>query len=172
MKTMVWSRLQLLEWVIELLVLGLLPADYQEIGCRFADNVNSPSQLWEMLQEGRSGQSDWPKNRLNIDAFYHPNKARPGSFYSKGGYFLSHDDSYRNFDPSFFGISPLEAMSMDPQQRKLLEVVYECFESAGKTMEDVSGTDTACYVGCFSHDFTNLQNKDYEYTVPYQTTVY
>jgi len=49
---------------------------------------------------------------------------------------------------------------MDPQQRKLLEVVYECFESAGKTLESVAGSDTACYVGCFSHDFTDIQNKE------------
>ncbi|KAH8589480.1 hypothetical protein B0O99DRAFT_692539 [Bisporella sp. PMI_857] len=130
------------------------------IGCRFANNASSPSKLWDMLKEGRSGQSNVPKNRFNVDSWYSPVKGRPGSIYSKGGYFLSHDDDYRNFDPSFFGISPLEATSMDPQQRKLLEVVYECFESAGKTLEDVSGSDTACFVGCFSHDYADIQNKE------------
>ena len=46
-----------------------------------------------------------------------------------GGYFLRED--VRQFDNSFFGINNLEASYMDPQQRKLLEVVFECFEDAG-----------------------------------------
>lgn len=124
-----------------------------------------------MLKSGRSGQSDVPKNRFDIDSWYNPQRDRPGSVYSRGGYFLSHDDSYRNFDPSFFGISPLEATSMDPQQRKLLEVVYECFESAGVSLEKISGSETACYVGCFSTDFEHIQTKDPEYGLPYQQSV-
>ncbi|KAG9243665.1 hypothetical protein BJ878DRAFT_509631 [Calycina marina] len=149
---------------------GMEPIAIVGIGCRFADNASSPSKLWEMLKEGRSGQSDVPKNRFNVDSWYSNLKGRPGSLYSKGGYFLSHDDNYREFDPSFFGISPLEATSMDPQQRKLLEVVYECFESAGKSLDDVSGSDIACYVGCFSHDHGDIQSKDPEYGLPYQST--
>jgi len=65
----------------------------------------------------------------------------------------------------------MEATSMDPQQRKLLEVVYECFESAGKTLEDVSGSETACYVGCFKDDFSDILPKDPGYHVQYQSTV-
>ncbi|KAH8807730.1 fatty acid synthase [Xylogone sp. PMI_703] len=149
---------------------GFEPIAIVGIGCRFAGDSSSPSKLWDMLTEGRSGQSDFPKNRFNIDSWYNPVKGRPGSLYNKGGYFISHDDSYRDFDPSFFGISPLEAMTMDPQQRKLLEVVYECFESAGKTLEDVSGSETACYVGCFSTEFEQIQNRDPEYSRPYQLT--
>lgn len=34
---------------------------------------------------------------------------------------------------------------MDPQQRKLLEVVFESFESAGVTLDDVSGANVGCY---------------------------
>ncbi|KAL3419450.1 KR domain-containing protein [Phlyctema vagabunda] len=149
---------------------GQEPIAIVGMACRFADNSSSPSKLWDMLKEGRSGQSDVPKNRFNIDTWFHPRKGRPGSMYSRGGYFLGHDNSYRDFDPSFFGISPLEATSMDPQQRKLLEVVYECFESAGKSLEDVSGSETGCYVGCFNIDYDQIQTKDPEYSIPYQST--
>ncbi len=43
------------------------------------------------------------------------------------------------FDAPFFHISPSDAASMDPQQRQLLEVVYECLENGGITMEGIDG---------------------------------
>ena len=60
---------------------------------------------------------------------------------------------------------------MDPQQRKLLEVVYECFESAGATLDGISGSDTACFVGNFTWDMGQLQARDVEYGAPYHITV-
>ncbi|KAI9727214.1 MAG: Type I Iterative PKS [Cirrosporium novae-zelandiae] len=140
------------------------------MGCRFPGDASSPSKLWQLLEEGRSAQSEIPKNRFNMEAWYHPDSSRPGSIPTRGGYFLSHDESYREFDPSFFGINPLEAASMDPQQRKFLEVVYESFESSGTTLADLSGSKTACYVGCFTRDFSQMNAKDPEYGIPYQMT--
>jgi acyl transferase domain-containing protein len=87
-----------------------------------------------------------------------------------GGYFLSHDDSFRAFDPSFFGINPLEAATMDPQQRKFLEVVYEALESSGNTLKDVSGSQTACYVGAFTHDMDRMLSRDLERHPEYVST--
>lgn len=43
------------------------------------------------------------------------------------GFFLQQDISL--FDAPFFSISAKEAMGMDPMQRQLLEVAYECFEN-------------------------------------------
>ena len=60
---------------------------------------------------------------------------------------------------------------MDPQQRKMLEVTYECFESAGVTLDELSGSQTATYVGCFNADIKDLQGRDTEYGIPYQNTV-
>ncbi|KAK6859116.1 hypothetical protein PG995_004969 [Apiospora arundinis] len=133
-------------------------------------DVSSPSELWDFLAQERSGQSDFPKNRLNIDSWYHPDSQRPGSISTKGGYFLSDDDSFRHFDPSFFRISPLEAASMDPQQRKLLEVVYESFESAGLGLQDVAGSNTGCFVGSFTWDVGQMHARDVDYTAPYEMT--
>ena len=139
-------------------------------GCRLPGDVKSPSQLWDLLEQEKSAQSDVPTNRFDISKWYHPNAKRHGSVASMGGYFLSHDDSFRAFDPSFFGINPLEAATMDPQQRKLLEVVYEALDSAGTTLRDVSGSQTACYVGAFTNDMGRILSRDLEYYPDYAAT--
>ena len=59
---------------------------------------------------------------------------------------------------------------MDPQQRKLLEVVYETFESAGVTLDGVSGSLTACYVGAFTSDFAKTLQREPERYWPYEST--
>lgn len=114
--------------------------------------MDSSSKLWELICKKDAVQTaKVPSNRFNIDAHYHPDRARPGSIRSMGGYFL--DGNLEDFDPSFFGITPVEAMWLDPQQRKMLEVSYECLESAGLTLDTVSGSNTGVYVGSFTSDY-------------------
>lgn len=135
-------------------------------GCRLPGYCHSPDQLWKLLIEGRSGHCEVPTSRWNADAFYHPNVDRPGSINSTGGYFIKEED-IRNFDNSFFGINNLEATFMDPQQRKLLEVVYESFESAGIPLEKIYGTTTGVYVGNFSTDYMLAQYNNAEFASRY-----
>lgn len=124
--------------------------------------MRSPKELWELLVAEGSGQGDVPPSRFNIDRFYHPNGSeRPGSLDKRGGYFLK--ENIRDFENSFFGINNLEATYMDPQQRKLLEVMYEAFESAGVPFEKVSGANIGTYVGSFAMDFWTMQARDSEY---------
>ncbi|KAM0804375.1 reducing type I polyketide synthase 10 [Usnea florida] len=99
-----------------------------------------------------------PESRFRADGFYHPDLNYPNSINATGGYFLEED--IRAFDNSFFGINSLEAKYMDPQQRKLLEVVYECCENSGLSLEKLSGSNTGCYVANFTSDFQILQAKD------------
>ena len=73
--------------------------------------MNSPEDFWELLVNGRNGFSDFPSTRLNVDAWHDADVARPGSFVTRGGYFLSHD--LDEFDKDFFGISAVEASTMD-----------------------------------------------------------
>ncbi|KAI0406569.1 polyketide synthase [Xylaria palmicola] len=129
------------------------------MSCRLPGGVDSSSALWEFLKQGKSGQCDIPLDRFNASAFYHPKGLnRPGSMTTKGGYFLQEDP--RLFDHEFFEILPLEAMYMDPQQRKLLEVVFEAFENAGADLGIISGANVGCYVGAFSMDYQSIQNRD------------
>lgn len=138
-------------------------------GCRWAGGVRDVPSLWEfLLANNRSGYQDWSEPRFSSKGFYHPNPDRPGTTAAKGGYVVTDDP--RHFDPAFFGISGLEAETMDPSQRKLLEVVYEAFESAGETWESVNGKRTGVYVADISYDNAFVQTRDFEYARPHATT--
>ena len=127
--------------------------------CRLPGDSNSPRKFWDLISKGRTAQGDVPKSRFNVDSFYHPQgNDRPGSMATKGGYYLQ--DDVRDFDNSFFGINNLEATYMDPQQRKLLEVVFECLENAGVPLDKASGSNTGCYVGNFTVDFQVMQLRE------------
>ncbi|KAL8790242.1 MAG: hypothetical protein Q9195_006465 [Heterodermia aff. obscurata] len=138
------------------------------MGCRWPGACNQPAELWDLLEKQRDAYSDFPAERINVDAFYHEKRDRPGSFYTRGGCFLQSDP--RNFDHTFFGINPQEATSIDPAQRKLLEAVYEAFESAGAPLEKISGSRTGCFVGNFNYDHQLMQYRDAEYPEPYAIT--
>lgn len=48
------------------------------IGLRFPGNANSSEALWEILENGQSQWKEFPKDRLNIDGYYHPSGDRQG----------------------------------------------------------------------------------------------
>ena len=43
---------------------------------RFPQDATSPETFWRMLTEGRCAMTDFPKDRMNVDAFYHPDSNR------------------------------------------------------------------------------------------------
>jgi len=116
----------------------------------------------------KSAQGPVPPDRFNIHGFHDPDSTLRGTLSAGGGYFL--DEDVRQFDNSMFGINNLETTYMDPKQRKLLEVVYECFESAGVSMDDISGTNTGVYVGNFTVDYQTMQMRDPDYLHRYSAT--
>ncbi|KAL8780233.1 MAG: hypothetical protein Q9213_006555 [Squamulea squamosa] len=85
------------------------------------------------------------------------------------GAFLSEEDA-RLFDHSFFGMTGLEVETLDPSQRKLLEVAHEALENAGETWSSVSGTRTGVFVGNFCLDHWMIQSRDWDYPRPYAFT--
>ncbi|CAG5181935.1 uncharacterized protein ALTATR162_LOCUS9909 [Alternaria atra] len=139
------------------------------MACRLPGQIDSPSKLWELLLAKGSAQTPRvPASRFNIDAHYHPDLNRPGSFNVMGGYFL--DGPADAFDPTFFNMMPIEAMWLDPQQRRILEVCYEAFESAGLTLEDVSGTNTAVYAATFTADYQQMSHREMDFRHNYVAT--
>ncbi|KAH4186698.1 hypothetical protein HBI81_132540 [Parastagonospora nodorum] len=138
------------------------------IAFRGPGDARDPESFYRMLIEGRSARSEIPKDRYNVDAFYHPDPERLGSIQQRHAHFLQQD--FKVFDAPFFSITPKEAKAMDPTHRMLLEATYEGFENAGLSLEKVSGSQTSCYIGTFTADFPNLQARDNEGPSIYHAT--
>ncbi|EEP81156.1 hypothetical protein UREG_05998 [Uncinocarpus reesii 1704] len=138
----------------------VMPIAIVGLAGRFPLDASNPEKLWDMIAKGRSALTDVPKDRFNIEAFYHPHNERKGTLNARGGHFMGQDVSA--FDAPFFSITPNEAKAMDPQQRMALECTYEALENAGIRTEDVAGTQTSCYVGSFTGDYGNMLCCDRE----------
>ncbi|CCT74960.1 probable polyketide synthase [Fusarium fujikuroi IMI 58289] len=138
------------------------------MACRLPGGIRSPDDLWDFMIQKKSAYGPVPADRYNINGFYHPQSNRSGSTNVPGGYFINED--VRQFDNAFFDINNLEATYMDPQQRKILEVVYECLVSSGTSMEAVAGSNTGVYVANFTVDYQPLQLRDPDYLHRYVTT--
>lgn len=74
------------------------------------------------------------------------------------------------FDTEFFGMTPVEAKATDPQQRLLMETVYEAVEAAGMTIEGLKGSDTAVYVGVMWCDYEANLFRDLQSVPKYSVT--
>lgn len=127
-------------------------------GCRFPGGSTSPASLWELLSNPRDIQKEIPRDRFDVQGYHHPDGAHHGTTNVRHAYLL--DEDVRNFDAGFFNISRKEAESIDPQQRILMETVYEAMESGGHTIEAMRGTDTAVYVGVMGNDYEALLMRD------------
>ncbi|KAK3293714.1 uncharacterized protein B0H64DRAFT_434836 [Chaetomium fimeti] len=138
------------------------------MGCRWAGGVKDSPGLWELLRNKQDGWREFSEPRFPADGFYHPNQDRPGSVRQRGGFLC--DEDPRLFDHAFFGMTGREVETMDPNQRKLLEVVYEAFENAGETWDSISGSRTGVYIGNFALDHLLIQAREWDYTKPYAST--
>ncbi|KAL6231526.1 hypothetical protein BDW75DRAFT_247843 [Aspergillus navahoensis] len=135
---------------------------------RLPGKVHTADKFWKLLTEKRSGLCDIPPDRYNIDGFYDPT-GKPGKIRTKQGYFLD-DVDIQQFVTSSFPIARKEVERLDPEQRHLLEVAYECLENSGAT--SWRGKKIGCYVGVFGEDWLDLNAKETQHRGGYRVTGY
>ena len=129
------------------------------IGCHFPGGGHDVESFWRLLVEGRSGVREVPPDRWDRERFYHPDPSVVGTMISKWGGFV---ENLEQFDARFWGISPREAMRMDPQQRWLLQVAWEAIEDSGTAPQRLRGSNVGVFVGIAGSDYGGLQMPCHE----------
>ncbi|RYG33005.1 MAG: type I polyketide synthase, partial [Burkholderiales bacterium] len=104
----------------------------------------------DLLWSGRDAIGPIPDDRWPVEAWYDEAQDAPGKMTTREGGFIEEVDS---FDAEFFGISPLEARSMDPQQRLVLELAWHALEDAGHAPSKLAGSSTGVYLGIANGDY-------------------
>ncbi|MGW1374180.1 type I polyketide synthase [Streptomyces sp. NPDC002446] len=122
------------------------------VGCRFPGGVTDPDSYWELLTSGTDAITEVPADRWDLAEFYTEELRSPGKINTRWGGFVDHID---RFDHDFFGISRREAVSMDPQQRLILEVAWQALEHAGVPPTSLAGSQTGVFLGLASNDYAS-----------------
>ncbi|MGZ8219944.1 beta-ketoacyl synthase N-terminal-like domain-containing protein, partial [Methylomagnum sp.] len=113
------------------------------LACRFPQSP-SPEAYWDNLAAGRNLITEVPPEHWPMEQWFSPDKDAPGKSYSKWGAFI---DDVDKFDAGLFKLTDADAVTMDPQQRILLELTRELLDRAGYRPEDIAGTRTAVLIG-------------------------
>ncbi|KAF1951581.1 ketoacyl-synt-domain-containing protein [Byssothecium circinans] len=135
------------------------------LALKFPGDGDSEDGLWQVLMEQKCTMSEWPADRLNIDAFYSASRKEKSSIAGRGVHFLKDDPI--QFDAPFFSITATEAASLDPQQRGMLETTYRALENAGVPMEALRGSSTGVYTGSMCDDYKLVLSQDLERSPKY-----
>ncbi|WP_437759558.1 SDR family NAD(P)-dependent oxidoreductase [Sorangium sp. So ce1389] len=125
------------------------------LACRFPRAPNADA-YWRLLADRVDAITEIPPDRWNGDALFARELDAVGKMNTRWGGFLDRIDE---FEPLFFGISPKEALHMDPQQRLMLELAWEALEDAGFPAERLQGSRTGVFCGVVWTDYATLLQR-------------
>jgi acyl transferase domain-containing protein len=124
------------------------------MSCEYPQNIDTPSKLFSFLENDGDAMQEIPVDRFDISN--HPD------IYVNKGAFL---ETMMTFENERYHISDAEAMQMDPQQRKCLELANELISHLNpKTMENLHST------GVFVAGTTNATGLSNDSKSPYSAT--
>ncbi len=103
------------------------------MACRFP-GANHVDAFWENIKEGVESVSEFSDAELAASGV--PPSLLNNPDYVKKGFVI---DDPASFDAGFFGYSPREAETMDPQHRLFLETAWQAFEDAAYVPDAFTG---------------------------------
>ncbi|WJV51128.1 type I polyketide synthase [Streptomyces flavofungini] len=119
------------------------------MGCRLPGDVASPDDLWRLVRSETDAISEFPTDR-GWTVRYDPDPDRIGATCTRHAGFLY---DAPDFDAGFFGVSPGEAVTIDPQHRLLLETSWEAVERARIDPSTLRGSSTGVFVGIMYSEY-------------------
>ncbi|XP_035401448.1 uncharacterized protein LOC118247514 [Cygnus atratus] len=125
------------------------------IACNFPGGEGIDN-FWKVLEEGINCTAEIPPERFDTKEWYDPDSNKPGKACTTRAALLN---EFNVFDNLLFGINNMEAESMDPQQKLLVECTYKALEDAGVPAEAISGTKTGVFVGLMNRDYVLVRSK-------------
>lgn len=120
--------------------------------CRLP-GASDEAELRRVLNQGISTVRRRPDDRWFARHLLHPDTHTRGASYTFAGGYL---DAPYDFDMAAFGLSPREAIQVDPQQRLLAELTWEALEDARIPPSRLAGREVGVYVGVSALDHANL----------------
>ena len=123
-------------------------------------------EFWQLLIDGRVTTGPLPPLRWSEYLGDPVVRTKMAEESTDGGYM----DGIASFDHEFFGVSPLEAANMDPQQRIMMEVAWEALEDAGLPASSLRGEPVGVFVGSSNNDYGMLIAADPAEAHPYALT--
>ena len=115
--------------------------------------AGSIDAYWDLLADGVDAIQEVPAERFDINELYDPDPDAPGRIYTRNGGFI---DGVDLFDSELFGVSPREALWMEPQQRLMLETAWEGLEDAGYAPSGLARSRTGVFVGVGANEYSHL----------------
>ncbi|AEV70917.1 polyketide synthase family protein [Mycolicibacterium rhodesiae NBB3] len=131
------------------------------IDCRLPGAPDTHA-LWQLLMNGDVANRVVPAERWDVDRV-HSDQLRPGTMNTRFAHFI---DDVDLFDHEFFGISPVEAAALDPQQRLVLQSAWRAIEDAGLDPRALAGTDAGVFVGMMASEWGAMNMIDYPNLTP------
>jgi len=129
------------------------------LGLSLPGGARDESSLWRILAEGVNTVTEIPPDRWKLEDYYDSDPDKPGKMNTRHGAFLTEVDQ---FDAEFFGVSPREAISLDPQHRLLLETSWEALENAAIAPSALRGSQTGVFLGIGNNDYWRMVYSDEE----------
>lgn len=120
------------------------------MAARFPGGGDGIDDFWDLLISGRSGITEIPPDRWDINRFYNSDPDAPGTMSTRYGGFIQGVDL---FDNGFFGIAKEEAVWMDPQHRLVLQLAHHALEDAGERHDLLSREKVGVFTGVMTGDY-------------------
>ncbi|OBY79529.1 hypothetical protein BBG47_11135 [Paenibacillus sp. KS1] len=123
--------------------------------CRFPGDAGNPEGFWHVMANRMDSVTEIKSDRFDYRNYYSDDPEEEGKMVTKSASFLR--DNIRDFDNIHFGLSAIEAASIDPQHRLLLEVSWEAMENSALNIEELKGSRTGVFIGISAYEYANAE---------------